>query len=230
MEKNAKLIGLKNHLTHEVASSLEVDDSWLMVSLSTSDKGKVMLSPDTIFHGFEGSRELRGPRWRSLESSRSFSDIGYGYVVAGNLGMSILAKLIEAKKVPKGVIVHKTAIETWFPEMGEVRPALNSIKGFLDPSSHKNRSLAAKRPNSTRRKSLKAGKTCFFCETKEELTLHHIIRRELGGATEDDNLLVVCRDCHDLIHDGKIDDKHLILEMGIKRSEYLFREITDDKK
>jgi 5-methylcytosine-specific restriction endonuclease McrA len=41
---------------------------------------------------------------------------------------------------------------------------------------------------------------CEICRKKENLILHHIKRRCLGGKDIPRNLLVLCPDCHKTIH------------------------------
>jgi len=50
------------------------------------------------------------------------------------------------------------------------------------------------------------GYKCICCSSRSlsDLTIHHIIERNDGGSDRPDNLLTVCRDCHDKIHAGKI--------------------------
>lgn len=42
---------------------------------------------------------------------------------------------------------------------------------------------------------------CEICGTTMFLTCHHIIAREDGGLNEEDNLIALCRTCHDEIED-----------------------------
>ncbi len=49
--------------------------------------------------------------------------------------------------------------------------------------------------------------TCNYCqgESKDRrLHCHHIIFKEQGGSNEPDNLLVLCKTCHDALHAGQI--------------------------
>ena len=48
--------------------------------------------------------------------------------------------------------------------------------------------------------------TCQFCKGKSKnskLEVHHIFRRN-GGSDEEDNLICLCKTCHDKLHNGKI--------------------------
>jgi hypothetical protein len=49
--------------------------------------------------------------------------------------------------------------------------------------------------------------TCQHCKGKikdSKLEVHHIIFRKNGGSDEQENLIVLCKTCHDNLHDGKI--------------------------
>jgi hypothetical protein len=221
---------LKTSLHAEIKDAYAINDEWLIITLETSDKDKVYLSPDTVFCGTEKSRELRGPRWRSLKSAKEFESIGYNYIIAGKLGMTVLAKLIKDKNIPKGIVVHKATVEKWLPSVAKVNPTLNSVQGYVNPKNPANKSIAAKRPGSSRRKKIKQGKTCYYCSSDINLTLHHLVRRQFGGATEEENLLVVCRDCHDKIHTGIINDIALVLDVHCKRVNNLINKITNDEE
>lgn len=49
--------------------------------------------------------------------------------------------------------------------------------------------------------------TCQHCKGKtkdSKLEVHHIIFRRNGGSDEQDNLICLCKTCHDKLHEGKI--------------------------
>ena len=51
------------------------------------------------------------------------------------------------------------------------------------------------------------GYTCQHCKGKSKdkrLHCHHIIFKEHGGSDNPENLIVMCKTCHDSLHDGKI--------------------------
>lgn len=49
--------------------------------------------------------------------------------------------------------------------------------------------------------------TCQCCKTrKRNLHVHHIVYRSNGGSDEEDNLIVLCKSCHDKLHKGKLKD------------------------
>lgn len=71
---------------------------------------------------------------------------------------------------------------------------------------------------------------CQYCKGKSKdkyLHIHHIIFRSQGGSDHQNNLITLCKTCHDKLHDGKIDlkvkgkksiTKHAT-EMGILKSQ-----------
>lgn len=49
--------------------------------------------------------------------------------------------------------------------------------------------------------------TCQYCKGKSKdsrLHVHHIIFRRNGGSDEQENLITLCKTCHDKLHEGKI--------------------------
>ncbi len=49
--------------------------------------------------------------------------------------------------------------------------------------------------------------TCQHCKGKTKdsrLHVHHIIFKSNGGSDEEENLITLCKTCHDLLHEGKI--------------------------
>lgn len=45
---------------------------------------------------------------------------------------------------------------------------------------------------------------CQYCGSARELHAHHIRYRSQGGGHETSNLVLVCRICHELIHDKRL--------------------------
>jgi len=50
-----------------------------------------------------------------------------------------------------------------------------------------------------RAKVVKRDGKCFVCESTDNLTVHHIKPRRLGGKTVERNLMTLCTPCHDLV-------------------------------
>ena len=41
---------------------------------------------------------------------------------------------------------------------------------------------------------------CRACGSKHGLDVHHVVMRSLGGSDEAENLIALCRDCHQSVH------------------------------
>jgi hypothetical protein len=227
--KSAFIVDIKNKIRQEISAALSAKDEWLLVHLSRKRDGSISIGSDTVFCGFENSKELRGPRWRPLASAREFADQGYKWIVAGEVSAWALFQQLINDDVPPGVVMHAEAVERWAPECAKETPTLNSIRGFLNPSLPENQSLAARRPGRSARVRQK-GAGCAICDSKTEVTLHHLIPREMGGATEEENLLPVCRPCHDAIHNGNLDVSNLVLQVSVKRAKYLMETASNTEE
>lgn len=46
--------------------------------------------------------------------------------------------------------------------------------------------------------------TCELCPNDMNLHGHHVIDLGFGGEAEQQNIIVVCKPCHDKIHNGEI--------------------------
>lgn len=226
MTPKISFIQARHRIVEEVHAAKTRNDRWLLVHLTRKVDGSISLGADTVFEGFRDSRELRGPRWRTLASAQEFSTDGFSWVVAGELTAYVLFHQLIANNVPKGVIMHCDAVHRWAPQCAKITPTVNSIHGFLNADLSENRGRSAKRPGRVTRARLTSS-GCHLCGSKLEVTLHHLIPRQMGGATEEENLLSVCRPCHDAIHSGKIDVTDLVMEVSIKRTIRLLQTAND---
>ena len=227
MQREDRIVHLRARLREEVLAAKARSDQWLLVHLSVKPDRTISLGADSVFQGFRGLRELRGPRWQTLQSSREFSDSGFSCVVAGEMTAYIMFQRLLSGDVPPGVIMHIDAVHRWAPKCAEIVPTLNSVLGFLNPELPENKSRTARRPGRATRDRL-TNTGCRLCGNTCNLTLHHLIPREAGGATEEENLLNVCRSCHDEIHNGKLDVTNLVMEVSIKRTQHLLKSIQDE--
>ncbi|MDN5331876.1 MAG: hypothetical protein PWP45_1101 [Tepidanaerobacteraceae bacterium] len=50
----------------------------------------------------------------------------------------------------------------------------------------------------------KTEKRCLICGTKENLHRHHIIQRKDDGTDVNENLVYLCKDCHEDVHAGRV--------------------------
>lgn len=218
---------VRRRITEEVDTARARDDRWLLVHFTRKPDRTISLGSDTVFVRFQNSREFRGPRWRTLADAREFSDVGYSWVVAGERTAFVLFRQLLAGRVPKGVVMHVDALHRWAPRCAKVTATVNSVTGFQNHAFPENRGLSAKRPGRVTRARLTAG-GCHLCKSNNDLTLHHLIPREMGGATEEENLLTVCRPCHDAIHSREIDVTDLVMEVHIKRTIRLLGAISNN--
>lgn len=216
----------RHRVVEEIRAARTRNDQWLLVHLTRKGDGSIFLGADTVFEGFRDSRELRGPRWRTLASAQEFSSDGFSWVVAGELTAYVLFHQLRADNVPRGIIMHSDAVHRWAPQCAEITLTVNSVHGFLNADLSENRSRAAKRPGRVTRARLTSS-GCHLCGSKLDVTLHHLIPRQMGGATEEENLLSVCRPCHDAIHSGKINVTDLVMEVSLKRTVRLLQTAND---
>jgi len=49
-----------------------------------------------------------------------------------------------------------------------------------------------------------AEKKCILCGTKENLQKHHLIQRKSGGTDVKENIVYLCKDCHEDVHAGRV--------------------------
>ncbi len=216
MEQEIRTAQLRERLRQEVLVAGAKSDQWLLVYLARKPDRTISLGVDSMFEGFQDSRELRGPRWRTLQSARGFLDIGFRLVIAGEMTAYVVFQRLLVGDLPRGVIMHVDAVHRWAPDCVGIVPTLNSVRGFLNPALPENRSRGAKRPGRVTRDRLTA-RGCRLCGRSSDLSLHHLIPRAAGGATEECNLLSVCRPCHDGIHDGKINVQDLVMQGSLER-------------
>lgn len=128
MEKD-KSLEIKDRVRLEIQAALREKDQWLLVHLSRKPDGTVSIGSDTVFGGFENSRELRGPRWQSLRSAREFKDQGFKWIVAGELSAAVLfQQLLNGVTLP-GVIMHIGSVKRWASKMRRVSPHVEQRPG-----------------------------------------------------------------------------------------------------
>ena len=71
----------------------------------------------------------------------------------------------------------------------------------------------------TRKLERKAGFKCEMCGRKLTLTpdIHHIKPRAKGGSNRESNLIVLCPNCHRMVHEGQISQSKLRQEVSKRR-------------
>ncbi|MDD3049468.1 MAG: RNA-guided endonuclease IscB [Bacilli bacterium] len=85
----------------------------------------------------------------------------------------------------KNPVLYNEKIKKWAYQRGTNYGFANTKAFVLDRDSYK----------------------CQHCKGKSKdkrLEVHHIIFRSNNGSDEQDNLITLCKTCHDMVHDGKI--------------------------
>lgn len=62
-----------------------------------------------------------------------------------------------------------------------------------------------KRDTAAMKRVLLADPHCRLCRTNHELDVHHIVPRRVTQCDEPENLVVLCRRCHQDVHDKRCD-------------------------
>jgi len=70
--------------------------------------------------------------------------------------------------------------------------------------------------------------SCYFCGSEEQIESHHILPQRFGGPDDDENLVDVCRDCHEKIE--KVYDQSFWSKIEISKAEYEpdYRNLDDE--
>lgn len=99
-------------------------------------------------------------------------------------------------------IVKKSIARRFMPNLFRPQKCvpIGNEPGFQDINDISS-SLLVKRPRKWLKKLAKERDNyeCKLCGNKENISLHHILKREYGGQTKQTNLITVCIKCHDKI-------------------------------
>ena len=74
---------------------------------------------------------------------------------------------------------------------------------------------------------------CEDCGAHKNLTLHHVNPKSNGGKTTKNNLIVLCRTCHNQEHEGKAkegrswEEREIYDLVELKKSGYTYEELAD---
>jgi hypothetical protein len=62
--------------------------------------------------------------------------------------------------------------------------------------------------------------TCDTCgKTTDEITTHHVLPRGLGGTDLPSNMVEICVDCHNLIHNRENGYSSNLIKLGLKKAK-----------
>ena len=59
---------------------------------------------------------------------------------------------------------------------------------------------------------------CEICP-RAAVDIHHIVYRSAGGGDEIDNLIGLCRDCHELAHEGVFGEEFLLNVVAMRKEQ-----------
>lgn len=189
-------MGIINQYSKKVKELLKRDNSFLLADIDLKNKS---YSYDTVWCGFGDKCELREARLQKLTHLSELELMGYGIIVHDKKSFLKWIKLGAGK-----AIFHRKTIEKTFPSLLKPQKSISSAKygGFFSPSSAEGAKLKRRKANKTEKREIfsKRGATCHICKGSKDITMHHLLPRAFGGGTEIDNLIPLCRDCHDEVH------------------------------
>lgn len=178
------------------------NEDYLMIRLTAASNGIINCDIHTMFVGFSDDSskyEIREPSIIDPEITKnSLIKVGQPPLIVNSLEDLILFRLFGGN----GIIRKKLVEEHWV-KIYEKSPCVYAgyEPGFVDIKSIPP-SKFAKRPNKTLKKKIKArdANKCMLCNSNDNLTLHHILRRERGGRTDMKNIITLCKVCHAKLH------------------------------
>jgi len=157
------------------------------------------------WEGYENKTEIRGARIIELPNKKymvQLEKMGYDIIVFDVRSLKEWFK----KGGGKGIF-HIKITEEIFPFLLKSGSVVNSARegGFYSIETKKGQKLHRKQPSKTEKKYLYSlyNNQCYLCKSKEGLSLHHILPRGFAGGTENDNLVLLCKDCHTKINKEK---------------------------
>jgi 5-methylcytosine-specific restriction endonuclease McrA len=196
IEEAAALLKCTDRCRREIQAALAIEDRWLRISYGFHpDLRDWSWSAQSEWVGWKNQREVRGPRWEAFVEAAYWAHFVPLEVAAGPFSYRALKR-----EWPRGTraILHYRVAEHWVPKLCAPREMLHSKKyGFISDKHRVAHALSSRRPGRVARTRLR--KQCHLCGGKEDLTLHHVLGRQYGGATEPENLVCLCGACHDRV-------------------------------
>jgi len=207
-----------NEHSKELREIMKKENSFLLANIDLKNS---LLELDTVWHGFSDRCELRGPRFTHLKRALKFSEMGYDIIVFNKKSMNQWLM----RGTGKGIF-HISIIKQYFPSIMNPSLSVSSVKhgGFFSPYAEEGIKLHRKKANRSERKKIKNDyeNQCYLCNSKIDLSLHHILPKKFGGGTEIDNLVPLCSECHDKAHS----DNRMHLELMKLRYSKIFSNLV----
>lgn len=135
----------------------------------------------------------------SIESKRKEARIKISQASQEILRAEIVVKKAQLKR--HKAFQELTKIDTLKDQICKESRAVNRELDKLMKKIKKKREVLLKLDQHSRKHIIaEAGGKCSVCESREDLTVHHITPGHLGGTNERENLIVVCEGCHGRVH------------------------------
>lgn len=159
------------------------------------------------------TQEMRAKKAAKLEKSGVCKYCSDRFGNAGSLRLHERSCEFNPKKLPGSFFAMKHSLET------KAKMGLHNIAGTKVPKSILDMS---KRTASKVLKRLEVGCSCCGWD-KGSCDIHHIIPKSKGGPDINDNLTVICPNCHRLAHEGKITEFiSITTQIGDEWRKYYF--------
>jgi hypothetical protein len=196
-------------------------EDYLMVTLTATSDGIINRYVHTIFVGFSGKPpkfEIREPSIINPEiMKKTLNSIGEFPLIVNSLRDLILFRIFGGHG-----IIRKKLVDEYWPEINQASTCVygGHEPGFVDTDSIPN-SEFVKRPRKKTKLRVKQRdeNKCMFCNSDKNLTLHHILHRERGGRTVDNNLITSCAECQKKLHENpkQVFDDSLYKRIGVNK-------------
>lgn len=108
-------------------------------------------------------------------------------------------------KVAKTPLHTETVSEKW-KKRKKFKKGKNKQPKFQRPNYHEY--IKSKRWYRRRRRIIRKRQVCEYCQSKNNLTVHHLTYKRLGRELEKD-LVLLCWRCHEHQHEDKMAENHL---------------------
>ncbi|MHB8876033.1 MAG: HNH endonuclease [Myxococcaceae bacterium] len=200
LSEAAAILNCSANCVREIEAAVATDDRWLRIGFAFhADLRDWAWSSLTQWAGFKNGRELRAPRWER------FIEAAYvGHFLRLEVAAGPWSYRAVRRKWPRDLwaLLHFRVAQHWVPELCVADATLNSrTYGFITDGFRAAKPLLQRRPGRAARTRMKDH--CRLCGTTKDLTLHHLLGRAYGGATEPANLVCLCRSCHDKVEEDR---------------------------
>lgn len=196
-------------------------EDYLMITLKATLNGMINRYVHTIFVAFSGNPpkfEIREPSIINPQIvKKNLESIGEYPLIVNSLDDLILFRLFGGHG-----IVRKRLVDEYWPDVNQAHTCVygGHEPGFVVTESIP-KSEFVKRPRKKNKENIRGrdGNKCMLCNSDKDLTLHHILPREQGGRSVQDNLINLCKTCHTKLHKNPqcFYDENLYKRIGVNK-------------